>query len=450
MDAPQPPPPQQPPPTAPQLSLNKHQWEVFSSKARFRVLVAGRRFGKTELALAEILNAATQGGPGKQIWYLGPNDRQSKRIFWERLKALTQRFWSKKPSEAKMRIDLTSGSSIFVSGAFHPDSLRGDGLDFVVLDEFSSMKPNAWREVIRPALTDRKGRALFIGTPQGRNHLYDQFEFAAANPQWQSFHFTTEQGGLVDPEELASVALELDADTYRQEFDAAFAKIGKYRAYHAFDPAANVQHRSFDGLHPLIWSIDFNVNPMIMLLMQQIGEHVHVLEEIVLKPSAHTELACQSFLKRALQLFKQAPWYQQPLTVHVYGDASGNQRRTSGTATDWTLIKQFFKTWVGTFEPFFFTASANPLIRDRVTCVNSRLRNAAGDPRLFIDPSCKELIRDLEEVSWALDSNGAATHELNKKDPARTHASDALGYFISQKFPLRPKIGYQNTPLYLG
>jgi len=165
---------------------------------------------------------------------------------------------------------------------------------------------------------------------------------------------------------------------------------------------------------------------------------------------AHTELACDAFLKRALQYYKQVPSYQRPLTVNIYGDASGNQRRTAGSTTDWALIKHFFRSWVGTFEPFFYTASINPRIRDRVTCVNTRLRNAAGDARLFIDPSCKQLIRDLEEVSWALDSTGAATHELNKKDLERTHASDALGYFISQKFPMLPKIGHQNKPLYLG
>jgi len=438
---------------AAQVSLHKHQWEVFHSDIRFRVVAAGRRFGKTELALAEILRAANTPDPHgrpKNIGYVGPTDRQTKTIFWERLKEVTRPYWSKKPLEGKMRLFLKSGATIFASGAFKPNSLRGNGLDFLVLDEYASMKPTAWREVFRPALTDRKGRALFISTPQGRNHLYDQFQLAESNPHWQSFHFTTEQGGLVDAEELADVAAELDADTYRQEFEAAFAKAGKYRAYHAFDPATHVQHRSFDPLRPLVWSLDFNVNPMVMLLMQQVEEEVHVLEEIVIKSDAHTELACDAFLKRALQYYKQVPSYQRPLTVNIYGDASGNQRRTAGSTTDWALIKHFFRSWVGTFEPFFYTASINPRIRDRVTCVNTRLRNAAGDARLFIDPSCKQLIRDLEEVSWALDSTGAATHELNKKDLERTHASDALGYFISQKFPMLPKIGHQNKPLYLG
>jgi phage terminase large subunit len=84
-------------------------------------------------------------------------------------------------------------------------------------------------------------------------------------------------------------------------------------------------------------------------------------------------------------------------------------------------------------------------VRDRINCVNARLRNQAGDSRLFIDPKCKELIRDLEEVSWAVDSTGAATEDLNKSDKNRTHTSDALGYFIYPEFPMSAKIGEKST-----
>ena len=316
-----------------------------------------------------------------------------------------------------------------------------EGLDFLVLDEYASMRPEAWGEVFRPALADRKGRALFIGTPQGRNHFYEHFEYAKTDPDWAAFQFTTAQGGLVEQTELEGAARQLDPGSYQQEFEAAFTNIGRNRAYYAFDRPVNARSVSFDGLRPLVWSIDFNVNPMCMLLMQKVEEMAHVLEEIVIKPEAHTEAACAVFLERAMSYYGQVPSWQRPLTVKIYGDASGNQRRTAGARTDWAIIKQFFSLWRGTFAPEYYTAAANPAVRDRVNCVNSRLRNQAGETRLLIDPKCKELIRDLEEVSWAVDATGAATSELNKTDRARTHTSDALGYFTAPQFSLKTKVG---------
>jgi hypothetical protein len=194
----------------------------------------------------------------------------------------------------------------------------------------------------------------------------------------------------------------------------------------------------------LIWSIDFNVNPMTMLLIQQRDEIVHVIEEIVVRPAAHTALACERFFQRAQCYNNQLHYTRRPLKIHIYGDASGNQHRTSGAETDWTIVRNSFSTWVGTFVPHYHLTSSNPPVRDRINCVNSRLRNQAGDIRLLVNPVCKELIRDLEEVSWALNPAGAVTTELNKSDKNRTHASDALGYFITKTFPLRPKGGHQS------
>jgi len=419
-----------------QLRLHPRQWEIFQSDIRFRVLVAGRRFGKTELAVAELFQAA-MCDTNRIVWYIGPSEEQSKRIIWNRLKQLTCPHWATKPCEEDLRIDLVSGSSITVTGAFKPDTLRGDGLDLVVIDEAASVKPEAWGKVLRPALADREGRAIFIGTPQGRNHLHDYFERSKTNPEWQAFQFTTESGGLVKKAELASAAADLDANSFRQEFEAEFTSIGKHRVYYSFDRESNVRDLRFEGTRDLIWAIDFNVNPMCMLLMQRCGDDVHVLQEIILKPDANTHKACQAFREATKDLSKQVHWLHQPLAVKIYGDASGHHRSTAGVATDWTLIKEFFRTWVGTYQPNFFHSKQNPLIRDRVNCVNARLRNQHGESRLFIDPRCHELIRDLEEVSWAVDSNGTPTRELDKRDPDRTHASDALGYYISQAFPLR-------------
>ncbi len=422
----------------PKLRLHKRQYQVFNSPKRFRVLVAGRRFGKSELAIAELVNAAL-AFPNRLVWYVCPSEKLSKRIIWRRLKNITRHLWSQKPLESERRIDLTNGSAILVKGAFDPDSLRGDGLDFVVLDEVADLKPDAWSHVLRPSLADRQGRALFIGTPKGRNHLYDYFELANSNSDWESFQFTTEEGGLVTKSELDSAGREMDSNVFRREFEAQFTAIGDYRAYLAFDRAANVREVRFEPTLPLIWSLDFNIDPLCMLLLQRNGDNVYVLEEIMVRSNANTtEEACRIFAKQAEPYAKASGWVHGALNVQVYGDASGHQRRTSATATDWTIIREYFRGFhQGDIEIGCRFATTNPLIRDRVNCVNARLRNQHGDPRLFISPGCKELIRDLEEVCFTVDSTGAPTRELNKSDRHRTHMSDALGYYISQIFPLR-------------
>jgi hypothetical protein len=416
------------------FGLRPHQLAVFQNTARFRVVVAGRRFGKTQLALAEILRAAAPGN--RRIWYVAPTYDQAKSIFWERLKNATRPYWATRPSETELTVRLYNNSTISLRGADRPDSNRGNGLDFVVLDEFASMRPSVWIQVIRPALADRNGGAVFLGTPQGCNHFFDVYQNAQVIPQWAAFQFTTAQGGNVSSAELISAAAELDPESYKQEFEAAFTGVGLHRVYYAFDRQTNVKSLDFLPHAPLVWSLDFNVNPMCMLLMQRQDSAVHVLEEMIIKPDANTLAACEAFHKRA-----QALTAFRPLNVEVYGDASGNHRRTSATVTDWALIRQFFSTWVGVYKPSFHTSTSNPAVRDRINCVNARLCNSLGECRLFINPACRELIKDLEQVAWALDSSGVPTSEIDKSDPARTHCSDALGYYVAQAFSLRPTIG---------
>ena len=352
--------------------------------------------------------------------------------------------WSKRPSESELRIHFNNGSTIVVNGAFQPDSLRGVGLDLLILDEFASMKPEAWTEVFRPALADRQGRALFIGTPKGRNHFYEHFDYAANDPAWQAFQFTTADGALVSNAELLSAARELDPDSYRQEFAAEFISTGRHRVYYTFDPAIHVRPVSFEPRSSSRLVSRFQRQSYVHAPHSEIGRTVYVLDEIVLR-DGHTEAACQAFFQRVEPFFKQVRYDHWPLEVDVYGDASGYQKRTSAAETDWVIIRQFFGQLKGTFRFSLRSTTANPPVRDRVNCVNRMLRTQSDDARLFIDPRCRELIKDLEQVAWQTDATGAATSDIDKSDRLRTHTSDALGYYIAQAFPLKPLIGYQNT-----
>ena len=416
------------------LRLREPQGKVFGCSKRFRLLVAGRRFGKTYLALVELCRAAW--APRRTAWYVGPTYKQAKRIAWKALKQMTKPYWRQRPNETDLTIELSWGATISLRGADHYDSLRGEGLDFMVLDEYASMAPEAWTQVLRPALSDKIGKALFIGTPRGFNHFYDLFAAARTQPDWAAFQFTTEEGGNVPAEELESAARELDERTYRQEFQASFENLTSGRAYYAFDRNWNVQILRYDPTKPLIWSLDFNVNPMCSILAQQVEDHIHILAELVL-PDSNTVAACEAFLERT------EPWQRShPLPVFVYGDATGNSRKSAASRTDWQLVKDFIGRYTHSYRASMRVPNANPPLKDRLNCVNALLCNHAGERRLLVDPHCKHLIRDFEQVCWKTDLNGNPVGELDPSDPTRTHVSDAVGYYIVRQFPMRARVGY--------
>jgi Terminase large subunit, T4likevirus-type, N-terminal len=433
------------------VTLKRRQWAVFNSQRRFRVLAAGRRFGKTYLALTELCRAAW--GSGRLAWYVAPTYRQAKRIAWKPLKQMTKEYWAGKPNETDLSIELICGGTIALRGADHYDNLRGDGLDFVVLDEYASMAPAAWTEVLRPALSDKLGRALFIGTPKGFNHFYDLFQNAEQQEQWEAFRYTTEDGGNVPAEELRSASSELDERTYRQEFQASFENLSHGLVYYAFSRAENVRTVRPRIDEPLYWSLDFNVDPMTSVICQVRDEStreditcgrrvrtVHVLDEIVL-PNSNTAQMCAAFVER-VRSWGAAANYR----VQVYGDAAGDARSTAGRS-DYQIIKGFFRT-EGQFQVSYYNSSANPAVRDRVNAVNSLLCNHNQQRRLIIDPRCKHLIKDLERVSWKADGHDNLLGQVDKSNPQLTHVSDALGYMIEREFGFREVGGPRSTCLF--
>lgn len=365
------------------ILLKAPQWSVFNSNARFRVLVAGRRFGKTYLSIVELCRAAWS--PGRLAWYVAPTYKQAKRVAWKALKQITRPYWVSTPNETDLRIELVNGGTICLRGADNYDSLRGDGLDFVVLDEYASMAPEAWTEVIRPALADRRGHALFIGTPRGRNHFYDLYRAMQGQADWTTFQFTTEQGGNVTREELESATHDLDERTYRQEFQASFENLGAGLVYYAFDRDRNVEPLRYNPNLPLFWSLDFNMNPMCSVIGQRQGDQVHILDELVLSDS-NTEAACYAFWEKLAQMHLHSIYAPQ---LHIYGDATGNSRRTSASRTDWQIVQDFFRRQF--CQMTRKVLSSNPPVKDRTNCVNAMLRNQAGDRRLLIAPNAGSL-----------------------------------------------------------
>jgi hypothetical protein len=204
------------------VKLHPAQLEIFNSDKRFKVVSAGRRFGKSRLAAWILIIKALQSDT-KDVFYIGPTFQQAKDIMWGMLKELlhgTELIEQTHENTATMT--LTNGRKISLKGSDRPDTLRGVGLHYVVLDEYASMKVEVWEQIIRPTLADVKGGALFIGTPAGKNHFYDLFLEAEKDKDWDTFQFNSTDNPLIDPEEVAVARRTMSTQAFRQEFEASF------------------------------------------------------------------------------------------------------------------------------------------------------------------------------------------------------------------------------------
>jgi len=414
----------------PYAELSKPQSAVYDDDTRFRVLVAGRRFGKSYLAVPELIRMAWGlwcDGSDREAWYVAPTYKQARRDIWRPLKRLARPFIAK-VNETTMTVELIGGGRISLHGADNYDSLRGAGLNGLVLDEYADIDPEAWSATLRPMLSDRLGRVLFIGTPKGFDHFFDLFNSASERADWAAYQFTTIEGGNVPASEIEAARKDLDALIFSQEYEATFSNIYAGRVYHGFDRKLNVAKLEYDERLPICWALDFNVAWMCSTISQVILKRVNVLEEIVLK-DAHTGLAAQAFAERA------AKWDRpnRRLVVKVYGDASGNSRQASADRTDYQTLRQFFAAHAERFDVEYLPNRANPTHRARAASMNALLCNAAGERRMMIDPACEYLIGDLERVTW---KQGVAEIDKKDEDRGRVHTSDAVGYLAVKEFPV--------------
>jgi hypothetical protein len=378
---------------------------------RFRVVVAGRRFGKTILGVTECIYEA-QKGRNRLIWYIAPTYRMAKELVWEELKDSIPPEMIAEKNEAELSIKLKGfNSKIVLKGADNPDSLRGKGLDFVVFDEAADITANTWFKVIYPALTDKQGGALFIGTPKGYNWFYDLYMFAKSDPRWKAFSFTTAEGGNVTAQELEYAKATLSKKHYRQEFEASFETLMN-TVYSAFDRNKNVDAGIEDlGLDILV-GMDFNVDPMSAVLGSRVTNQLHLFDEIEIS-NGNTEEMCEEIKAR----------YPKRKVI-VYPDPSGKSRKTSAAVgvTDYSIIKSYGYTIVA--------PNKAPAVVDRINEVNAICQNAKGERRLFIAPKCKKIIKCLDGLTYKEDTS------LPDKKLGLDHMTDGLGYLVHMEFPI--------------
>ena len=208
------------------VELLPWQQEVFEDDSRFKVIAAGRRTGKSRLAAWKLIIEGLQCKRG-HVFYVAPTQGQARDIMWQTLLEVGHPVIASSHIN-NLQIKLVNGATIALKGADRPETMRGVSLSFLCMDEYADMKPEVWEQILRPALADQKGDAMFIGTPMGRNHFYDLFQYASLSKdeQWKGWHFTSYDNPLLDKEEINAAKKSMSAFSFRQEFMASFEAAG--------------------------------------------------------------------------------------------------------------------------------------------------------------------------------------------------------------------------------
>jgi hypothetical protein len=315
---------------------------------------------------------------------------------------------------SKSRIELSGNRYIYVLGAERISRVRGHKFIHAYLDEvafFSESLFDVWR-ALRPTLTDYRGGAICATTPNGKGtSAYDFYMDILQKEEWKYFHWKTIDNPFISKEEIENAKRELDEKGFKQEYEASWESF-QGLAYYNFDENVHIKPIKPDFSYPIHLCLDYNVAPTTLLLSQYIDGKLRYFKEYSYMNSS-TEVTMDNFVLDFKHLNKS-------IVLKVRGDAAGNARKSTTGKSDHFYIKEILTR--NGFQWDFEVRSSNPAIVDRVKTVNSWLKPYAGSPRIEIDPSCRDLIRDLS--SQALDGR------IPSSDNNLGHKADALGYDI--------------------
>lgn len=397
------------------MKLTAPQKQISNNHNRFRVVSAGRRFGKSYLSINELAKFARY--PNSKCLYVAPTYRQAKTVIWSDLKGmLLDVRWVKKINESELEITLINNSTITVRSTDNYDALRGGKYDFIVLDECADMNPDAWFQVLRPTLSDRQGHALFIGSPKGRNWFYDIWMDCVNKSDWQAFQFTTLDGGNVPEEEIEAARRDLDTRTFEQEYLAQFINYAGV-IFYAYDDIENripYDRTDFTDRTPLHLGIDFNVSPITCSVAIKGSDWLHIIDEIEIYGSNTLELVTEIRNR-----------YGSNRQYFAYPDATGSRTNTNsmGMSDHIVLQNNGFKV---------ITDKTNPNINDSINSVNSLLCNSQGERKLLIDPACRKIRECMLKYVYKEGTR------IPDKDNIHDHFADGIRYLCSRLFPIKP------------
>ncbi|NJO82880.1 MAG: hypothetical protein HC828_08705 [Blastochloris sp.] len=439
------------------MNLAKIQREYLRSKARFTVVPAGRRTGKTAIAKRRLRRKAIgKAWPvGTRIIAAAPTFNQAKRIYWNDLQLMFPT-WMRRDriNKTELIIPLITGADVQVLGMEVPERSEGSPIGHILCDEFGNWREEAWGENIYPALMDMQGTADIIGVPEGRNHYYRMYMDATRRfqatpkgeiPEWNTFAWTAEEilpyylGDKIAEKEIANAKATMDQMTYDQEYNASFLTF-QGRAYYMFDRDVHGGERvTYNPNLPLIFCHDFNVAPGVAAVCQEqryrgtnkkVDEYITaVIGEVWIPKGSNTKRVARKLI---------ADWGPEGKRhqgqIHVYGDATGGaggSAAVEGSDTE-VLLRELKSVFGDQIRDRF--PKGNPRERARVNAVNARCATADKIIHLLVDPvNASHVIDDLDGVTVIEGTAGELDKDIDK---SLTHISDALGYYLYDKYPV--------------
>ena len=396
------------------MILHQNQKKIAQSKARFRVINCGRRFGKTTLAIEEMKGKAIY--TTSRICYVAPTYQQARDIAWEMLKKELQPI-ATNINESRLEITvpnkLGKESKIFLRGWEAIETLRGQQFDFLIIDEVASMRNFwvGWMEVLRPTLTDTKGDVMFISTPKGFNHFYTLFNKQDEDKDYQSFHFSSYDNPFMPKDEIDKAKQELDENQFAQEYLADFRKV-EGLVYHLpdediiapIDPIIKTENR--------IMGVDWGFRNPAAIWVGYLKDKIwYVVDEWEYSGKTTEEII--QVIKNKLkehQIFK------------VYPDPAEPDR-----------IEECKRAGVPTYE-------SNKDITGGV----SYIQNLIKQHRLKVCNNCKSFLEEINSYQYCEGIDGKPDKE--KPDKLNDHLMDAMRYAIYSSSPTEG-IKYQASPL---
>lgn len=388
-------------------------------------MVCGRRFGKTTLAINELLYYALLKS-NSDYWYLAPTYRQAKEIAWRMLKKsffLLPRELQGEKNESELWVEVGNQSRISLKGADNEDSLRGSPLDGIVNDEVDSIRnfDYLWNEVLSPSLVDRKGWAWFIGTPKGYHNLHMLSERVNTDPEYSYFHFTSYDNPYLEKEEIEKEKNRLTENQFAQEYLADFRKYTGL-IYKEFKREFHiVQDVELDGFSAYYRTMDFGaVNPTACLFIKVDRDDNFIVYDEYYETERTTDYHAGQILARHPQTYFRA----------TFGDPSGRQEILDYAR--WGLhISPANKQVLDKITGKIKSPEEQDWVNYGIEQIQQKLKVniVTQKPRLFISNKCVNLIREFESYRWEEQRN----LDLNAKEvpvKANDHALDALRYFV--------------------
>jgi hypothetical protein len=405
-----------------QLALHYPQ----KQDARFQVVVCGRRFGKTWASAMEATFVASQ--PNKRIWLVGMSYRKARLIFrevWQRM-VIGHGEDVDKASEKDMYIRFKWGTTVEGMSADNPDSLVGEGCDLLVIDEVAKMNKKIWDMYLSPTVAGRKGRVIFITTPEGRNWIYDLFKLGANDPLWSSHTSPSWVNQYEFPEGLDDPAIierkrNMSKELFGQEFGAEFSVFeGKVWDFHRDEDVGDFP---YNPNLPTYCTIDFGYRMPAVMFCQTYWEdnveHIRVFDSILHKQNIKTE-----------DLIKMIKTKGYPVASY-YGDPAGANVQGQSGAGDMEIFRRSGIKVISTRDRMSRNIVAS------VAYTRGFFESANGVRRIHVDKRCADVIEDFEEYRYPESEDGKPIKEEPVKDGYHDHGNDAFRYFIINRFPMK-------------